>query len=258
MSPTEKMPTLFLSHGAPDMAMRVTPTHVFLSGLGKTLPKPSAIILISAHWETEKPLLTASPRPRTIHDFQGFPRELYTIFYPAPGAPELAERIAGMLPEGKTDPARGLDHGAWSPLILMYPAADIPVVQLSVQPHRDAAWHYEIGRRLAPLRNEGILIAATGNATHNLRAAFTGNYESAPPEVAEFTAWVQDALAKHDHDRLKAWETEAPYAAWNHPTPEHFLPLFTALGAAGPDADARLLHDSVDFGVLAMDSWLFS
>jgi 4,5-DOPA dioxygenase extradiol len=255
---SSRMPTLFLSHGAPDMALRETPSHKFLAGLGKALPAPKAILAVSAHWETEEPRLTASPRPPTIHDFQGFPPELYTIFYSAPGAPELAERIAGMLPHGATDPERGLDHGAWSPLILMYPAANIPVIQLSVQSQRNAAWHYDIGQKLAPLRDEGILIAATGNTTHNLRAAFRGGYDQPPHEVTTFSAWLHDALATKDHERLKTWESEAPYAQWNHPTPEHLLPLFVALGAAGARARATLLHDSIDFNVLAMDSYSFN
>lgn len=252
------LPTLFLSHGAPDMALRDTPSHRFLAGLGKTLPEPKAILAVSAHWETETPMITAAAHPPMIYDFHGFPPALYRLQYPAPGSPALAARIKTLLPEAGLDEARGLDHGAWSPLILLYPEARIPVVQLSVQPQHDAACHYDLGRRLAPLREEGVLIVATGNATHNLREAFRGGHASPPPEVTEFTAWLHDALAKKDHALLKTWETAAPHARWNHPTPEHFLPLFVALGAAGPEAEAARLHDSVDLGVLAMDSYSFT
>lgn len=254
---TSPFPTLFLSHGAPDMALRDTPTHRFLAGLGKTLPEPKAILVISAHWETDTPMLTASAHPPMIYDFHGFPPELYKLDYPAPGAPELAAQIKALLPDTQLNKERGFDHGTWSPLLLVYPEAKIPVIQLSVQPHKDAAWQYEIGRKLAPLREQGVLILATGNTTHNLREAFRG-HTNTPPQVTEFTSWLRDVLAKKDHAQALDWQAAAPHARWNHPSPEHFLPLFVALGAAGPEAEATLLHDSVDLGVLAMDSYSFT
>jgi 4,5-DOPA dioxygenase extradiol len=251
------MPTLFISHGAPDMALRETPTHLFLKGLAKTLPQPKAILLVSAHWETDMPMLTASPSPETIHDFQGFPDEMYRLTYPAPGSPALAARARDLIGAGAgLDQNRGLDHGAWSPLIIAYPDARIPVVQLSVQPDRDAAWHYETGRKLAPLRDEGVLVMTTGNTTHNLRAAFRGGFDKTPSEVTAFTTWLYKALTDKNHEEVKKW-LAAPHARWNHPTPEHFLPLFVALGAAGPGTEARRIHDSVDMNVLAMDSYIF-
>jgi 4,5-DOPA dioxygenase extradiol len=253
------MPTLFLSHGAPDMSLRNTPAHRFLQGLPRVLPAPKAILAVSAHWETEGPMLTSSPRPETIHDFGGFPDALYRISYDAPGAPALAGKARALLgPGAEMDAARGLDHGAWSPLRIMWPEARIPVVQLSVQPRRDAAHHYNLGRMLAPLRDEGVLIVASGNATHNLREAFRGGHTSDPPQVAAFTDWLYKALAEKNHAALLGWSARAPHALWNHPTPEHFLPLFVALGAAGPEAVAERLHDSIDMMVLAMDSYAFS
>jgi len=252
-----KMPTLFISHGAPDMVLHETPSHLFLKGLPKLLPEaPQAILVVSAHWETAEPRVTGSAAPKTIHDFQGFPDEMYKLVYPAPGSPALAAKAADIL--GATvDAERGLDHGAWSPLMIAFPEARIPVVQLSIQPDKDAAWHYASGQKLAPLREEGVLIMATGNTTHNLRAAFRGHYTSVPAEVREFSAWLYKMLSDKDHQQLQDWETAAPHARWNHPTPDHLLPLFVALGAAGPDAPARRIHDSVDFNVLAMDSYMF-
>jgi 4,5-DOPA dioxygenase extradiol len=251
------MPTLFISHGAPDMALRDTPAHRFLAELAATLPVPKAILAVSAHWETEEPRLTAATKPETIYDFHGFPDEMYQITYDAPGSPALAARARDLIGGAAAlDPARGFDHGAWSPLSLLYPEARIPVVQLSVQPARDAAWHYDIGRKLTPLRAEGVLIVTTGNATHNLREAFR-RHEATPPQVSGFKDWLYKVLTEKDHAEAKEWFTAAPDARWNHPTPEHFLPLFVALGAAGPQAEAQRLHDSIDFRVLAMDSYRF-
>jgi 4,5-DOPA dioxygenase extradiol len=255
------IPSLFVSHGSPMLALEEEPTAVFLRGLAKTLPRPSAIIVASAHYEADIMTITGSPTPPTIHDFHGFPDALYAARYPAPGDPALARRMEELLKGGREaariDPARGLDHGAWSPLLLMYPQADIPVVEISVAPHRDARWHYHIGRLLAPLREEGILILGTGNLTHNLREAMRGHHASAPGWVSEFAQWVAENTENGNVEALLQWETLAPHAHRNHPTAEHFLPFFVALGAAGDSFHATRLHQETTLGVLAMDAYAF-
>lgn len=256
-----KMPVLFLSHGAPTLAVESSPTSAFLRRLADDIPRPAAIVMISAHWETKQPMLTGALHLDTIHDFHGFPSELYALRYPTPGNPALAARIRDILQaagiDAAIDPIRGLDHGAWNPLILLYPNADIPVIQLSVQPRQDSHWHYHIGQLLAPLRDEAILIIASGNLTHNLHEAFRGQHTQTPGWVSDFAEWVAARLAAGDTESLLDWQTAAPSAIRNHPTPEHFLPFFTALGAAGtPLAAHRLFHDTA-YGVLAMDAYRF-
>ena len=199
--------------------------------------------------------------PETIHDFHGFPRELYRLDYPAPGAPDVANRAAKLLNDAGfsagIDAERGLDHGAWSPLLLAYPEADIPVVQLSVQPRRDARHHLAVGRALASLLAEDVLVLGSGAVTHNLREF--GRYrahDAAPDYVGEFDAWLERALLAGDEAALLDWES-APHAALNHPSPEHFLPLFAALGAAGAAPKARRLHASISYGILSMAAYAF-
>ena len=255
------MPSLFISHGSPMLALEDAPTTRFLRGLAAQLPKPSTILIASAHWETAEPTVTGAIRPETIHDFQGFPKELYALRYPAPGNPAFARRVQSLLADaGITtgiDPARGLDHGAWNPLLLMYPEADIPVIELSVQPRRDAGWHYRIGQALAHLRNENILIIGTGNLTHNLSEAFRGHHPATPPWVTAFAEWVAGRAAEGDIKSLLDWWELAPYARENHPTPEHFLPFFVALGAGGIPLDAKHIHEDTSLGILAMDAYAF-
>lgn len=255
------MPSVFLSHGSPMLALEQAPTTLFLRTLSTQLPKPKAIIVASAHWETDIPTITGSPHPKTIHDFYGFPKELYALTYPANGDPALASRIQSLLKDtgvdARIDTEYGLDHGAWNPLLLMYPAADIPVIELSVQPKRDARWHYHIGQALAPLKQEGILIIGTGNLTHNLREAMRGGHTSTPTWVSEFATWVQERVANGDSESLLDWQTLAPYAKQNHPTPEHFLPFFVALGAGHTPMQASHLHQDTAMGVLAMDAYAF-
>lgn len=260
MSITPSLPTLFISHGSPMLALEDAPTTRFLRGLAASFPKPAAIVIASAHWETREPMVTGAKHPETIHDFQGFPKVLYELRYTAPGAPALARHVQALLTDGGfnagVDTTRGLDHGAWSPLLLMYPQADIPVIELSVQPWNDARWHYRIGRALAPLRDDSVLIMGTGNLTHNLREAFIGHHVSAPEWVSAFAQWVAARVAENDMDSLLNWELAA-YARKNHPTPEHFLPFFVALGAAGEVMNAKRLHEETTMGVLAMDAYAF-
>jgi len=255
------LPTLFISHGSPMLALEDAPTAVFLRGLSSQFPKPRAIVVASAHWETDEPMVTGAAHPETIHDFQGFPKELYALRYPAPGDPALAERVQSLIInagfKAGIDSRRGMDHGAWNPLLLMYPAADIPVIELSVQPQRDARWHYRIGQALAPLREENILIIGTGNLTHNLREAFRGHHLQTLAWVSEFAKWVEERVRQGDIESLLDWERLAPHAQENHPTPEHFLPFFVALGAAQLPLQVKHLHEDTAMGVLAMDAYAF-
>lgn len=241
-----------------------SPGRDFLVHWGETAVRPDAIVVATAHFDAPGPTLTATPAPATIHDFRGFPEALYRLRYPAPGDPALARRAAALLTDAgfapRLDAARGIDHGAWTPLMLMAPAADIPVVQLSVDSRRDAGWHFAVGKALAPLRDENVLILGSGSLTHNLHDFFgkARAPDDAPEPYAEaFAAWVQEAVAAGDIDALLDWERRAPFARRNHPTPEHFLPLFVALGA-GAGGLGRRLHGSFSHGILAMDAYSFA
>ena len=255
------MAPIFVSHGSPTFLFDDVPARDFLRELGRTLPRPKAILVVSAHWETNIPALNAVAVNQTIHDFGGFPQILFDQRYPAPGAPALAERIAGLiraagLPAG-IDSARGLDHGAWVPLKLMYPANDIPVLQLSVQTALGPAHHLKLGKALRPLADEGVLILASGSFTHDLRSVAWRGPNEEPAWVREFADWLIKALAEGRTDDLVNYRRLAPHAARNHPTEEHLLPLFVALGA-GTGAPAAHLHQSLTFSVLRMDAYAFA
>ncbi len=255
------LPSVFVSHGAPTLALEPGDTGDFLRQLGTALPRPKAILCVSAHWTTGDPAVSTAAQPETIHDFGGFPEALYRIAYSAPGAPELAARVNTLLDaagiSNGSDPGRGLDHGAWVPLRLMYPAADIPTTQLSVQPHRDATWHYRLGAALAPLREEGVLILASGGAVHNLRELAWGG--GATPDWAQaFDDWLAGALAEGRMAELLDWKHAAPAARRAQPTDEHFLPLFVAWGAGGAKARGERLHRGFTFGSLSMAAFRFA
>lgn len=257
-----RLPALFVSHGAPTLALEPGPTRGFLAQLGSGFERPRAILAISAHWETPAPEISAALQPETIHDFYGFPQALYAMRYPAPGAPELAARAARLLAaSGFTAAAtaqRGLDHGAWVPLMLMYPEADIPVTQLSVQSTLGPEHHWRMGEALRPLRDEGVLIIASGSVTHNLREFGRHRYDSPPPSwVSEFNDWLHDRLVSMDQAALLDYRTLAPHAARNHPSEEHLLPLFAAAGAATPGSHSQRLHAGYTYGVIGMDAWRF-
>lgn len=230
------------------------------SDLAAQLLRPTAIVAVSAHWTTRQPTLGGSAQPETIHDFGGFPEELYRLRYPAPGAPALAQRIEKLLADGgiasRIDAQRGIDHGAWVPLRTLFPAADVPVLQLSVQPELDARHHFALGAALAPLAADNILIVASGHLTHNL-----GEYLRGRPRAREtvaFRDWVHERLLAGDSDALLDWLERAPQARFAHPSPEHFLPLFVALGAAGPRHATEALGGGWVGEVLAADNYRFS
>lgn len=248
-----RMPTLFISHGAPVLVLTQTPASQFLRSLSTHVPPPRAILVVSAHWEAPQPTLGLSDD--TIHDFYGFPKPLYEMHYKAPVARDVATRAVELLKpqHAVTDATRGRDHGVWSPLILAWPQADVPIVQLSLIGGATPRTHYDIGRALATLRDEGVLIIGSGSATHNLRARPT----PAPAEWAtRFVAWLDETLETRNDEALLDWQRSAPYAEINHPSPEHFDPVFVARGAAAGEK-ARALHASYEFGSLSMNAYAF-
>jgi 4,5-DOPA dioxygenase extradiol len=256
------MPTVFVSHGPPMIALSNTPVSKFLRTLGAQLPRPKAILCISAHWEAAWPMLTGSTAPATIHDFGG-PPALFNISYPCPGASDLTGRIVEVFSqEGlKTtiDQQRGLDHGVWVPLSLMYPDADIPVVQLSVQTELDPAHHFELGSLLTSFREEGVLILGSGGATHNLGEMDGYAMEAKPPKyAAQFDTWLNRSIVDGHTEDLLNYRNMAPEPDRNHPYPaEHFLPLFVPLGGAGKGKKGRLLHRGFMYGVLSMSAYMW-
>ncbi len=256
---TSRPPSLFLSHGSPMHALEPGAVGKVWEGLAAGLPRPKAILMASAHWEAEVPMFTGAAKPETIHDVYGFPAPLYRIQYPAPGAPDLASRARQLLKDAGIaagiDGARGLDHGAWSPLLHMYPDADIPVVQVSVQTACGPRINYDIGRALAPLADEGVLLFGSGHMTHNLRDRANGPTAA---YVLEFQEWVDARLRNGETDRLLDYRAQAPHAVRAHPTDEHFLPLFFAMGAAKAGARPERLYGAVETGALAMDAYLFA
>jgi 4,5-DOPA dioxygenase extradiol len=258
---TNLLPAIFISHGAPDLPIREGAVTHFLKSLAQQFPKPQAILVVSAHWNSDLPIVSAAQEPRTIHDFSGFPQALYEMEYPAPGAPELADRVVGLLNQAgipcATHPTRGLDHGAWTPLLLAYPAADIPVTQLSIQYDRDPLHHWKVGQALEPLRSEGVLIIGSGSATHNL-SAFSEHYAASPPPwVQQFDEWLAQTIIQGDWESLLKYRQIAPSAAENHPTDEHLLPLFVALGAGGHQAQGTQWHHSYTYGAFSMAAYAF-
>ncbi len=256
------LPSLFVSHGAPTMAFDPGPTGAMLARLGQRLGKPRAIVMVSAHHMTPIPEAGTAVRPQTIYDFSGFPPALYQIQYPSPGAAKIGARIAALLGnagiEVRINPNRGLDHGAWVPLRLMFPDADVPVVPLSIQPWMDARHHFAVGRAIATLRGENILVIGSGNLTHNLGDIWGWERDAgATPYVTAFQAWFAERLAARDIEALLDWKRQAPHRQRAHPTDDHLLPIFVALGAGEASSRTLRLHDDVTYGVLAMDAYAF-
>lgn len=250
------LPAIFVSHGAPTLPFDDVPARNFLRGLGKELGRPKAIVVVSAHWDTDTPETNAPLANDTIHDFRGFPRQLYELKYPAPSDGLLARETSGLLGRlgARTDTRRGLDHGAWVPLMLMYPEADIPVVQLSVQSGKGAGHHIALGRMLAPLRQDDVLVLGSGGFVHNLsQIAPVGSPE--PQWSRDFSDWMHDRLMASDDAALADYRVRAPHVARAHPSEEHLMPLFVAYGAGGK---AERLHQSATFGSLRMDAYSFA
>jgi 4,5-DOPA dioxygenase extradiol len=254
------LPSVFISHGSPMHALQPGAAGEAWKALGRRLPRPRAILISSAHWETNLPMLTGNAKPETIHDFYNFPEPLYRLRYPAPGAPQVAQRAQALLKNAgfgaSIDGCRGLDHGAWSPLLYAYPQADVPVVQISVQPALGPGHHLQLGKALRPLAEENILIVGSGHMTHNLRDWSRGAGRP-EPYAREFAEWVKEKLEQRDYESLVDYRSRSPHGARAHPTDEHFLPLFFALGAAPEPVKPERIYDAIDSGVLAMDAYVF-
>lgn len=248
----EKMPVLFVGHGNPMNALEDNAFSRAWKDVVQGLPRPRAILCISAHWETNGTRVTAMAKPRTIHDFQGFPPELYARQYPAPGAPEWAEITRKTLRGMRVEPDMdwGLDHGTWAVLCRMFPKADVPVFQLSLDRTQSPAYHYQLGRSLAPLREQGLLIVGSGNMVHNLGMM---EWTDQPLEWAvAFDAKLKDLILKRDHEALIRYEDLGPQAKLAIPTNEHYLPLLYALALQGKNEPLKFFAEGIALGSVSM------
>ena len=253
------LPSLYISHGSPMLALEPGASGPALERLAAALPRPKAIVLVSAHWESTDLRVASHPAPATWHDFGGFPPALFAVQYPAPGEPTLAAQVVHLLGEyglsASLDPNRPFDHGAWVPLSLMYPAADIPVVQVSLPSALGPTVQTEVGKALSVLRHEGVLLIGSGSITHNLRELnWHAGTENAEPWALAFRAWMIEKLAANDEAALHDYRQQAPFAARNHPSDEHLLPLYFARGAGG---DFSVAHKGWTLGALGMDIYRF-
>lgn len=256
---TEKMPVLFVGHGSPMNAIEENEFSAGWRKAGETLPKSSLILCVSAHWETNGTQVTAVPKPRTIHDFYGFPRELYDVEYPAPGSPEMATEIKNGVKktEVSLDERWGLDHGAWSVIKHMYPKADVPVVQLSLDRTKDPLWHLELAKELAFLRERGVLIVGSGNMVHNLRLVAWDKMNE--PVYGYDWAWEADRqlhtlINNGDFKSLAQYNSLGDDMRLSVPTPEHFLPLLYVLGLKEENEKISWFNDKLIMGSLSMGS----
>ena len=255
-----RQPVLFLSHGSPLTALGGDELGQVWAGLAERLSRPEAIVVVSAHWESSQPLIGGNAAPETIHDFGGFPSALYQLAYLPPGQPALARCLRDRLVEqglqAGIDPHRGLDHGAWVPLRALFPAADIPVVPLSIQPALGVRHHYAVGEALAGLAEENILILASGHLTHNLREFFHARGGGPSEAARSFREWAHSAVMAGEDEMLLDWAS-APGAMAAHPSDDHLMPLFVALGASGRARRAEALGGGWVGGALAADNYLF-
>ncbi len=255
-----RIPSLFVSHGAPTFALEPGRAGAQLGALGRQLERPRAVVVVSPHWTTRDVRVTGALRPETIHDFGGFDRRLYDMAYPAEGDPALAQRIAALLSQAgwpaQVDPQRGLDHGAWVPLMHLFPQADVPVLQVSMPVGLDSASAWRLGQALAPLAAEGVLVVGSGSLTHNLYEFRMGSTVEAD-YAREFTHWIRDAVRAGDAARVVEGLERAPHAQRAHPTSEHYLPLVIALGAAPQALPVTVLDGGIEHEVLAMESYVF-
>ncbi len=260
MSSSQKMPVLFVGHGSPMNALAHNSYSQALTHLGKQIPRPRAILCISAHWLTENLQITAMSQPRTIHDFYGFPQELFAITYPAPGAPDVAQVILNILKNDydvSLNQDWGLDHGTWSVLKHIYPAADVPVLQLSINIRQSPQFQFELGEKLAPLKEQGILIVGSGDIVHNLRVI---NFSSTAPAFSwaeTFNQWTQTQLDEKNYSALIHESLSREDGKLSIPTPEHWYPFLTALGAADKSHSPQIIYDGIENSSISMKSLLF-
>ncbi len=254
------LPALFISHGSPMLALQPGASGPALLRLAASMPRPRAIVVMSAHWESRELLISSAAQPQTWHDFGGFPAELYAVQYPAPGAPQLALEVQRLLAQAdlpsRLDPQRPFDHGTWVPLTLMYPSADIPVLQVSLPSHLGPSMPARIGQALASLREQGVLLIGSGSITHNLgELDWRAGPEVITPWARDFRDWMADKLAADDQAALYDYRQQAPSAVRSHPSDEHLLPLFFARGAGGA---FKVEHSGFTLGALGMDIYSFA
>jgi 4,5-DOPA dioxygenase extradiol len=255
----DMFPSLFISHGSPMLALEPGPSGPALSRLAAEIPRPRAIVIVSAHWESDELLVNGNLQPETWHDFGGFPAALFAVQYPAKGMPQLSRQVVELLAASslpaRIDHKRPLDHGVWVPLSLMYPQADIPVVQVSLPSRMGPALQTRVGKALASLRKEQVLIIGSGSITHNLRELdWHAGPESVEPWAKAFRDWIIEKLAADDEPALHDYRRQAPNAVRNHPSDEHLLPLFFARGAGG---EFSVAHKGFTMGALGMDIYRF-
>lgn len=255
-----RLPTLFISHGAPTLALEQGADAQFLASLPERFATPRAVLVVSAHWQARQPVIGSAAQPATIHDFSGFPAPLYALQYPARGSHELVSEFAAALDKAgiayAVDDMRGLDHGAWVPLKHMWPDASVPVLTLALPYGADASALLALGEALSALPAQGVLVLGSGGFVHNLAALQAD--DSPPPLWAQsFEAWMDDALQNGRREALLAWPQQAPHACQAHPSCEHLAPLFVALGAAGSGALAYKWHEGWRYGSLSMAAYAF-
>jgi 4,5-DOPA dioxygenase extradiol len=256
-----RMPAVFIGHGTPFNALHDNQFTLAWKAFGQSIPKPRAILAISAHWYIGVTAATATPKPRTVHDFAGFPREMYEIDYPAPGSPDLVRALEELVKPAwlalDTDDQWGLDHGTWSVLKHMFPAADVPVVQLSIDASQPVSYHLELGRRLAPLRDEGVLVLGSGNIVHNLSLMDRSRPGEGPAWARAYDALIQNYIANGDDQALVDYHRH-PNAELAVPTPDHYLPLLYSAGLRQSDDDAKVIVDGLDIACVSMTSYQFT
>lgn len=252
------MPVLFFGHGSPMNALDKNPFTESLNQLGRSLPRPQAVLSVSAHWETEGTKVLYHPDPPTIHDFYGFPKALFDVQYPARGPLSIAHETQRLLPKSELYDKWGLDHGTWSVLTHLYPHADIPVFQVSLDVTKTPEQHIEMGKKLRPLREQGVLIIGSGNIVHNLRLVQWRNPTARLPWAEEFDAKIKDALEKRDDKTLTGYEDLGESATLSVPTPEHYLPLLYAYGASTESDSISYPYEGFEMGALSMRSVMWS
>jgi len=257
MDATQTMPTLFLCHSSPMLINNAEMGKEFRA-CADQIPTPRAILIFSAHWETDRLSFGETvTHDNLVYDFYGFPDDLYQTQYPAPGAPWLAQRVNQLYPDLKIETKdRGLDHGVWVPLLHMWPEANIPILQMTMPQNMSDQELYQLGVSLRPIRDEGVLIIGGGAITHNLREIMRGNHQSVPDWVSDFEEWVVNA-SRNNRANLVNWESDAPFARMNHPTPEHFRPLLVAAGAAHDDDSATIPIQGYEMGLFSRRSIQF-
>lgn len=257
--PLATLPALFISHGSPMLALDAGAVGIALQRVASNLPKPQAIVVMSAHWQSQQLEVSTGHLPETWHDFRGFPKALYQIRYPAAGAPDIAEYIIERLNlaqlDARPNAIRPRDHGVWMPLLHMYPAADVPVIQISIPLSYTEGQLAYIGQALSILRQEQILLIGSGSITHNLaELSWQQSHAATPNWASEFRNWIVYQLSNDDHEAVFGWKSDAPYALQNHPTDEHLSPLFFAMGAG---KRFSVIHSSFAHGALGMDMYRF-